>query len=70
MSNGLDRQGTERAFRTAINTLGYVRGHVTKLVDEDRTTPDLLNDIDDVTDALRADLETYRDWYREPERDT
>ncbi|QSM01052.1 hypothetical protein SEA_NANOSMITE_7 [Mycobacterium phage Nanosmite] len=65
MSNGLDRRGTERAFRTAISTLGYVKGHVTKLVDDDRTTADLLNDLEDISDSLRADLEAYQDWYRE-----
>lgn len=62
----LDRSGTERAFRTAIQTIGYVKGHVTKLVDSDRTTVDLLSDLNDITDALNADLEAYRDWHREP----
>ena len=66
MSNQFDRRGTERAFRTAIGTLGYVRGQITKLVDADRTTPDLLNNIDDIADALSDDLAAYQDYRSEP----
>ncbi|MBB5167224.1 hypothetical protein [Mycobacterium sp. AZCC_0083] len=62
----LDKAGTEKAFRSATSTLGIVKGHVTKLVDDERTTVDLLHAIDDIESALNADLETYQDWYREP----
>ena len=62
--NVLDARGTERAFRTAITTIGYVRSHVTKLVDSDRSTPDVLQRLDDITSDLESDREALRDWLR------
>lgn len=65
----MDRAGTERSFRTAIQSIGFVKGHITKLVDDERTTPDLLNALDDLESALSEDLAVYRDCYREPTLD-
>lgn len=59
-----NRESTESAYRTAITTIGLAKSHVTKLVDTDRTTPDLLRDLNGVEEALEADLESYRDRYR------
>lgn len=64
-TNVLDDRGTERAFRTAINTIGDVRNHVTKLIDADRSSIDLLKGLDDILDALEDDREAFRDWFRE-----
>lgn len=61
----LDKSGTERSFRTAIQTIGYVKGHVTKLVDDERTTSDLLNALDDIERSLSEDYTTYQDVYRQ-----
>ena len=65
MTNVLDTRGTERAFRTAISTIAAAKGHVTKLVDSDRTTADLINRLDEVVVELQADREAFRDWLRE-----
>lgn len=63
--NVLDTRGTDRAFRTAIDTIGVVRNHVTKLVDSDRSDFELLTRLDDIVGDLEQDREAFRDWFRE-----